>query len=240
MRRGAVLAAAVMAALLVAGCETTQQESAKIGRELGHQSADTSQRSLGHSSSAVRVTQRALISAGGSSAVALELTNTTSQAQVAFPVLIAVADAAGHSVYANDTKGIEPSLQQFALLGAHASAWWVDNEVLASAPHSVSVRIGASTAAAPATLPKITTAKVSASASFPGPHVSATVTNGSKVAQTQLAVYAVILKSGRAVGAGRAVVATLAPGASTQVLIPVIGAINGRTIVLSAAPSSLH
>ena len=39
----------------------------------------------------------------------------------------------------------------------HASAWWVDNEVLASAPHSVSVRIGASTAAAPATLPKITT-----------------------------------------------------------------------------------
>jgi hypothetical protein len=239
-RRGAALAAAAMLLLSVAGCETTQQESAKIGRELGKQSAITGQTSLGRASGAVRVTRTVLLSAGGSTAVALELTNTSAQAQVAFPVLIDVANAAGKSVYRNDTEGIEASLQQLALLAPHASAWWVDNEVLASAPKSVSAKIGASTQTAPPALPQIATSAVSASSSFPGPHVSATVTNRSKVAQSELAVYAVILNGATPVGAGRAVVAALAAGASTQVLIPVVGAIDGRTIALTAAPTKLR
>ena len=200
-RRGAALAAAAMLLVSVAGCETTQQQSAKIGRALGKQSAIAAQTSLGRASGAVRVTRKVLLSAGGSAAVALELTNASAQAQVAFPVLIDVANAAGKSVYRNDTEGIEPSLQQLALLAPHASAWWVDNEVLASAPKSVSAKIGAS---------------------------------------TQTALYAVILKGAAPVGAGRAVVASLAAGASTQVLIPVVGAIDGRTIALTAAPTRLH
>jgi len=239
-RRGAALAAAAALLVSVAGCETTQEQSAKIGRELGKQSAITGQTSLGRASTAVRVKEKVLIDAGGSTAVALELTNTSAQAQVGFPVLIDVADAAGKSVYENDTKGIEPSLQQLALLAPNSTAWWVDNEVLASAPKTVSARVGASTIGAPASIPQITTSKASASASFPGPHVSATVTNRSKLTQTELAVYAVILKGTQAVGAGRAVVASLPAGASTQVLIPVVGAIDGSTIALTAAPTTLH
>jgi hypothetical protein len=239
-RRGAAFAAAAVLLLSVAGCETTQEQSAKIGRELGKQNAITGQTSLGRANTDVHVTQKVLLGAGDSAAVALELTNTSAQAQVAFPILIDVANAAGKSVYENNTKGIDPSLQQLALLSPHASVWWVDNEVLASAAKSVSARIGASTSAAPASIPLITTSQASASASFPGPHVSATVTNRSKLAQSQLAVYAVILKGSAAVGAGRAVIASLAPGASTQILIPVIGAIDGRTIALTSAPTTLR
>ena len=239
-RRGAALAAVATLLVSLAGCETTQEQSAKIGRELGKQSAVAGQTSLGRTSTAVRITQKVLLSSGGTTAVALQLTNTSAQAQVGFPVLIDVSDAAGKSVYRNDTKGIEPSLQQLALLAPHASAWWVDNEVLASAPTSVSARIGSSDAAAPSTIPQITTAKASASASFPGPHVSATVTNRSKFSQSALAVYAVVINGSKVVGAGRAVVATLAPGASAQVVIPVVGAIDGRTIVLTTPPTTLH
>ncbi|HEY1776314.1 MAG TPA: hypothetical protein VGG41_09170 [Solirubrobacteraceae bacterium] len=239
-RRGAALAAAATLLLSVAGCETTQEQSAKIGRALGKQSAVTSQTSLGSASRAVHVKSTVVISSGGSGAVAVELTNTSAHAQVDFPILINVADAAGKSVYENNTKGIEPSLQQLTLLAPHATTWWVDNEVLATAPKTVTARVGASQDSAPASIPQITTSKASASASFPGPHVSATVTNRSKLAQRQLAVYAVILKGGRAVGAGRAVVASLAAGASTQVLIPVIGAISGSTIALTSAPTTLH
>jgi hypothetical protein len=241
MRRAAATIAALAAIVLgVAGCETTQSESAKIGRKLGHQSAVAGQTSLGSASRAVVVKRKVLLSAGGSSAVALELVNDSAQAQVAFPVLIDVTDAAGKSVYRNNTKGIEPSLQQLALLPPHSSAWWVDNEVLASVPRSVSAQIGSSTATAPASLPQLQTSGVSASASFPGPHVSATVANQSMVAQSELAVYAVILKGTALVGAGRAVIASLAAGTSTQVLIPVIGTIDGRTIVLTTEPSQLH
>ncbi len=239
-RRGAVFAAAAALLLSVAGCETTQEQSAKIGRELGKQSAITGQTSLGRANTAVRVTAKVLIAAGGSTAVALELTNTSAQAQVSFPILVDVADAAGKSVYENNTEGIEPSLQKLALLAPHSSAWWVDNEVLASAPKTVSARVGASTGTAPASLPQITTSQASASSSFPGPHVSATVTNRSKLPQSELAVYAVILKGAAPVGAGRAVIASLEPGASTQILIPVIGAIDGTTIALTSAPTTLQ
>jgi hypothetical protein len=239
-RRGAAFAAAAAVLLSVAGCETTQEQSAKIGRALGKQSAIAGQTSLGSASRAVRVRTKVLISSGGSTAVALELTNTSAQAQVGFPILIDVADGAGKSVYKNNTSGIEPSLQQLALLAPHATVWWVDNEVLATAPKSVSAQIGASKASAPASIPQIETSRASASASFPGPHVSATVTNRSELAQSELAVYAVILKGGQAVGAGRAVIASLAPGTSTQVLIPVIGAIAGGTIALTSAPTTLH
>jgi hypothetical protein len=239
-RRGAAFAAAATLLLSVAGCETTQQQSAKIGRELGKQNAITGQTSLGSASRAVRVRSKVVISSGGSTAVALELTNTSAQTQVGFPILIDVADAAGKSVYENNTNGIESSLQELALLAPHATVWWVDNEVLATAPKTVSARVGASKASAPASIPQITTSKASASASFPGRHVSATVTNRSKLAQSELAVYAVILMGGQAVGAGRSVIASLGPGASTQVLIPMIGAIDGSTIALTAAPTTLH
>jgi hypothetical protein len=241
MRRAAATVAALAATVLgAAGCETTQSESAKIGRALGHQSAVAGQTSLGSASRAVRVERKVLLSAGGSSAVALELVNTSAQGQVAFPVLIDVANAAGKSVYRNDIKGIEPSLQQLALLAPHASAWWVDNEVLANGAQSVSAQIGSSSTSAPAALPQLSTTGVSASASFPGPHVSATIENRSKVAQRELAVYAVIIKGTAVVGAGRGVIAQLPPGGRAQVLIPVIGAIDGKTIALTAEPSQLH
>ncbi|HEX4033941.1 MAG TPA: hypothetical protein VHX66_05815 [Solirubrobacteraceae bacterium] len=238
MRRAVALAAA--AALLASGCETTQELSARIGRSLGHQSAVAATLKLGAANRQVRVLRSVLLGAAGQSAVAVELSNPAAHAQAAFPVLIAVKNAGGETVYRNDSGGIEPSLQHLALLPAHSTGWWVDNEVLATAPTSVSVAVGASAAAAPSAPPVIATGAVSASASFPGPHVSATVSNRSAIAQRQLAVYVVILHGKSVVGAGRAIVTALGAHASTNVVIPVIGSVDGHTISLTAAPEQLH
>jgi hypothetical protein len=238
-RRGGALAAAAALLLCASGCETTQELSAKIGRKLGHQSSITGTAKLGAVNTAVRVVRKVLLSSGGQSAVALQLVNTSATAQVAFPVVIDVTDAAGHTVYTNNTAGLEASLQTLALLAPHASAWWVDNEVLGAAPTGVAVKLGSSTASAPTTTPAIATSAVSASASFPGPHVAATVANRSSVAQSELAVYAVILKGDTVVGAGRGVVVSLAARASAQLVIPIVGSIDGRTISLTAAPADL-
>lgn len=240
IRPAAALAATVAIVLGASGCETTQELSAKIGRRLGHQNALAGTTKLGATSRDVRVTRLALVSSGGQSAVALELTNTSAQAQANFPVLINVLDAAGRSVYRNNTKGNEASLQQFALLPAHATAWWVDDQILASGgvPKTVAAEIGAATGAAvAAAADEIATSGVSASDSFPGPHVDATVENRSAPAQTELPVYAVALKGGQVVGAGRGVVASLARGASSTVEIPMIGSVDGSTILLTAAPT---
>jgi hypothetical protein len=242
IRAAAALAAATTIAVGAAGCETTQELSAKIGRKLGHQSAVAGTTKLGAVNRDVRVLRTAVLSGGGETAVAVELTNTGSQTQTDFPVLLDVLDAAGRTVYRNDTQGIEPSLQQLALLPAHATAWWVDNDLLASGgvPKSVRAAIGASTRSAPASVPTIVTKGVSSSNSFPGPHVSVTVENRSTVAQTQLPVYAVALAGGRVVGAGRGIVPALAAGTGAQVLVPIVGTVSGSTISLTIPPTGLR
>jgi hypothetical protein len=242
IRAAAALAAAATIAIGVSACETTQQLSAKIARKLGHQSAIAGTTKLGAVNRDVRVSATALVSSSGETAVAVELTNSGSQTQTDFPVLLDVLDASGRSVYRNDTKGIEPAIQQLALLPARATAWWVDNDLLASGgvPKTVTVAVGASTAGPPASVPAIATRDVGASDSFPGPHVSVTVENRSAVAQSQLPVYAVALRGGRVVGAGRGVVPELAAGASAQVLVPIVGAVSGSTISLTIPPTGLR
>ncbi len=238
----AALAAAGLLVVGATGCETTQELSAKIARTLGHQSAIAGTTRRGAANHDVRIEQKVVLTAGGQSAVALKLANTSARTQTAFPVLIDVLDAKGATIYRNNAKGIEPSIQQLALLAPHATAWWVDNEVLATGglPSSVTCQLGASTATAPSAVPQITTQRVSASDSFPGPHVSVTVHNRSTIAQSQLPVYAVALKGAHVVGAGRAIVPSLAAAASAQVQIPIVGRVDKTTILLTVAPTALR
>ena len=69
----------------------------------------------------------------------MQLTNRGASAQTDVPVTLEVRDAKGASVYRNDTKGIEASLQQIAELPAHATLWWVDDQILATAVPSAVV-----------------------------------------------------------------------------------------------------
>ena len=240
MRPAAAAFAAGLIVLGASGCETTQQQSAKIARTLGHQSAIAGTTRLGAANRDVRIEQAVLLTAAGQSAVALKLTNTSTRTQTDFPVLIEVLDAKGSAVYRNNTSGIEPSIQEFALLAPHATAWWVDNEVLASGgvPKTATGQLGAATAPAPGAVPSITTEAVSASDSFPGPHVSVTVRNRSTIAQRQLPVYAVARRGGRVVGAGRGIIPSLAPGAGAQVQVPMVGSVSESTISLTVPPTA--
>jgi hypothetical protein len=240
MKPAAAAFAAGLIVLGASGCETTQEQSAKIARTLGRQSAIAGTTRLGAANRDVRIEQEVLLTAGGQSAVALKLTNTSARTQADFPVLIEVLDAKGRAVYRNNTSGIEPSIQQFALLGPHATAWWVDNEVLASGgvPKTAAGRLGAATAQPPTTVPLLTTQGVSASDSFPGPHVSVTVRNRSTIAQRQVPVYAVALKGAQVVGAGRGIIPSLAPGAGASVEVPMVGSVSGSTIALTVPPTA--
>jgi len=232
--RAAALAAA---ALLAGGCETTQQLSARIGRQLGHQSAITGTVGIGAASRVVRVL-RAVLVGGRPAAVALELRNESSHALARLPLLVDVRDAKGASVYRNDTKGIDSSLQQLAHVAPGATVWWVDNEVLAAGgvPASVTAQVGAATASAAATAPLLAARAVSTSDSFPGPHIDATLVNASPIAASHVTVYAIALRGGRVVGAGRGIAATVAAHARAPVEVAMTGAVSGTTVALTLAP----
>lgn len=234
-------------ALTLSACESTETESARLGREGAKLIAGAGTLGTGGANPDVHVAQAALVQGSGRTAAAVRLVNTGAGAQLDVPVLIDVLSPRGASLYRNDIQGLEPSLQQMALLPAHASAWWVDDQVLASgAPSSVNVRVGAA---------KLTATKAVVSGGAPqvqvsgatlgsqelvGPYVDASVVNRSGVTQHNMPVFAVALRGARVVAAGRALVPSLAAsGAASRASfrLYLVGSPAGARIELTAAPA---
>jgi hypothetical protein len=241
MRPARAIVPALLLAALLAGCETTEQKSAAIAKRLAGQTARTTTVRLGHANTTVRVDASVLVHGNGTTAAAVELTNTAATPQADLPILIDVSNAAGKSVYRNNTAGIEPSLQALSLLPAHATVWWVDDQVLAtsaSAAH-LTVSVGRARASAPTALPAFSTHDVTSTTNFLGPLVAGTVQNSSNVAQTELALYAVAVRGGQVLAAGRGVVASLPASASAHFSISLAGNPHGAPVELTIAPPDL-
>jgi hypothetical protein len=258
-------------ALAASGCESTESESARLGREGAKLIASAGTVGLGVTNGAVRVGQVALVQSSGRIATAVELTDTAAFPQVSVPVLIDVRDPKGTSVYRNDIQGLEPSLQEMPLLRAHQQAWWVDDQVLAlGTPRSVQVRVGAAKGAliagaghgaaksglsagagdttataagsyaAAASSAGVQVSGVSLGNGIAGPYLNGTVLNHTGVAQRNMPIFAVGLRGGRVVAAGRALVPSLpvsTNGHATSFRIYLVGSPAGAHIELTTAPT---
>jgi hypothetical protein len=255
-----LLATAVFGALALglSACESTESESAKLGREGAKLIAGAGTVGLGASNSQVHVGQVALVQGSGRVAAAVQLTNTGAAPQVNVPVLIDVRGAKGASLYRNNTQGLEPSLQAMPLLEAHRPAWWVDDQVLAAgALSSVQVRVGVSRASSaganvrPGKTGSLPAVPIASSAvqvkvvglgdeGLAGPYMTGTVVNRSGVAQHNMPIFAVALRGGRVVAAGRALVPSLSASPSarpTSFRIYFVGSPAGAHIELTPAPA---
>jgi hypothetical protein len=240
-RRGAALAAAV-AAIALSGCESTEQESAKIAKRLGHQKADAQVTQLSGANADVRVDKAQIVRSSSGTAAALELTNTAPAAQADVPILITVKDAAGAAVYSNNTAGDSSPSGELSLLPAHATVWWVDSSVLASggSPVSVTAEIGKPEVAAPAEAAALSASKLGSGSNFVGPYIQGTALNASATAQSDVTVYVVAVAGGRVVAAGQSLLPTLAAHGSGAFQVNVIGALKGATPAATIAPAHLR
>ena len=138
MSRAVLLCLLVAAVpLVLSACESTADRSARIAGE-GRRKIQATGRLEIRPNGDVRAGRAAVVrGAGGAVAAAVELRNHSGRAQADVPVLIDVRDARGASVYRNDTVGLQPELQRLALVRGHASAWWVNDQLLgARAPRS--------------------------------------------------------------------------------------------------------
>jgi hypothetical protein len=210
LKRALVVAGCGVLTVTVSACESTEQESAKIGKQ-EQASASAGTLELGGSNHSVRVSDLTLVSAGGRQAVAALLTSSSSATQGNLPVLVNVTGKGGKVLYTNGTAGLEASLQHLGLLKAHQRAWWVDDQVLiSSAEHKTTAKLEVGSGS-----------KVSGSPS------------GS------IATTGVHIEDGRVVAAGRSVVASLPAhqGASAPFQAFLVGNPAGAKIELSAVPA---
>jgi hypothetical protein len=240
------LAALVLAALALTGCESNQQRSAKLEKAAKQRErqaelhAQAAQRGLAitHPSKVVKVIATAVVHDSEGAAAVLTLRNTSSSTLRDVPIQITVKDAAGASVYTNATPGLSPSLVSVSLLPAHGALTWIDDQVQGTGtPASVSAKVGQASPASGA-VPTLTVqgahlAEGSASGA------EGAVVNDSGVSQQELIVYAVARRAGRIVAAGRAVLAQAPSGASTPFQIFLVGDPRGATLEVSAPATTL-
>jgi len=225
----------------LAACDSTQQESEKIGREGKQLAAGPAALSLGAANHDVRTSDVTLLSSGGRTAVAARLTSTSSRAQAGLPVLVTVTGKGGKVLYSNQQGELESSLQRLALLPAGASVWWVDDQVLTSqTARGVRVRVGTGSSVASGAQASVTVRSVQLSEQGGIGVVSATVVNGSGKEQGKVPVFAVAVRGARVVAAGRAVVGALPArrGATASVQVFLVGSAAGAKLELTAVPTA--
>ncbi|HEY2216583.1 MAG TPA: hypothetical protein VGH21_03745 [Solirubrobacteraceae bacterium] len=240
LKRALVVVGCGALTMTFAACESTESESAKIERQaVLAREHEPGALKIGTPSRAVHASNVTLLGGGGRGAVALRLTSSAPRAQANVPVLVEVKGKAGKLLYSNQPGGTDTKLQHIALLAPHASAWWVDDQVLINQPSSsVTVRVGSGKNA------KASDASVSVGhvvAAPAGATVSGELVNHAHRAQRNVSVYAVALRRGKVVAAGRALVATLAAagkGSSARFEIPFVGNAAGAKIELTAVSAA--
>jgi hypothetical protein len=240
LRRGLLVLSCGLLAGTVAACQSTEQESARIARQSGHADAAPAALRLGARSRTVRASSVTLVRGEGRLAVAARLTNSSHRSERAVPILLTVVGRGARPLYSNATGGLEDSLQRVALLRAHQSAWWVDDQVLTSQPATTArVRIGAGKPAH-GVLPAPTVRSVHVGSQAGIATVAGRLVNRSPRPAGKLPVFAVALRGGHVVAAGRAVVGALAAGvgASAPFQIVLVGSPAGAKIELTAMPGS--
>jgi hypothetical protein len=236
-------AALALAGLALTGCETTQEKSARLERVALHRSGANPLGSAGlkiaRASTTIRVLSAGVVHSSEGAAVAVTLRNDGAVAQRQVPLLISVHDAHGKVLYSNSAPGLSPSLVSAALVPAHGTASWVDDQIqIEGIPSGVSAKVGEGSPVR-GRVPEIA---IGAHRLLQEPggiaSVTGSVANRSAVTQRELVVTAIATRGGKVVGAGRAVLTGLAGGASGPFQIFLVGS-AGTGLSLDAPPSTL-
>ncbi len=229
----------VLAAVALCGCETTAEKSAKLERQAKHVTPSDKGLSIARESTAVKVLATAVVHGSERAAAIVTLQNRSALQLRGVPIAITVRDAHGATLFQNNAPGLEPALVSVPSIAPHATAVWVDDQLPAGGvPASVSAKVGEapSVSGAPGAL-AVTGARIGEDPAN-GVVATGTVTNRSRIAQSSLVLFAVARRGGTIVGAGRAVVAELAPGASAPFQASLVGQALGARLEVSAPPAS--
>jgi hypothetical protein len=225
--------ALVLAGLALSGCESTQEESAKLEKTAKHVTLAHIGLSITRASTQVNVSAAIVVRDSEGAAAAVTVRNSTSHALRSVPIAITIKDAHGQTLSQNNAPGLEAALTSISSLPAHGSVTWVDDQISSSGePASVSALVGeAPNASVPEPQIEVDGLRLGEASSG---EASGTVRNRSRVAQQKLVVYVIARRAGRIVAAGRAVLPEAAAGASVPFQAFLVGTPHGATLQASA------
>lgn len=234
--------ALALACLALAGCESTQEKSAKLEREARRQkrALAADELKITRPSAVIKVLSAEILSDSEGSAVVVTVRNTSATPQAEVPLAFTVHGTGGTTVASNATPGLARSLTSIPLVGAHEEATWIDDQVQpTSAPSSATAEAGEGTPLR-STPPRVLVTSHTVAEEGGVATVQGTVANRSPIPQREVVIDAVASAGGRPVAAGRAVLASLGANSSSSFQIFLLGsAAKGATIAVTTAPTTV-
>jgi uncharacterized protein GlcG (DUF336 family) len=233
---------ALLVALCLCGCESSQEKSARLKRQAHRAVAAQQGLVVRKSDPNVKVLSALAVHSANGTAAVVTLRNESARTLRDVPVALTVFDAHGAVLFQNNAPGLAPSLTSIALLKAHGEATWIDDQIQASGtPARVSVRVGVGEAqSAAGALPSLSIAGMH---TFEDPAsglgVEGSLVNRSTLTQQDLVVFVVARRGGRIVAVGRAVLPEAAAGQSTSFQVFLIGSPKGAKLEASAPATTL-
>jgi hypothetical protein len=232
---------ALVALAALAGCESSQDKSARLAKQ-GGKAFTRKGLDVKRLNPNVKVVSATVLQDRNGAATVVELRNTAPTALVNVPVSIDVLAANRKTVFKNDAAGLEPSLVSAPVLSPNADLAWVNDQVTPTAPaKSVDVKIGPAPGKAPAKLPQLDVgAPTLKNDPISGMVASGAVTNRSQIEQTALIIYCVARRGTKVVAAGRSEIQRLKPGKKLFYHVYFIGDPSGARLSVAAPPTVLQ
>jgi hypothetical protein len=227
----------VVAVVPLAGCTTTQERSAELAKNAS-KAAAAKRFNVGRTSRVLKAASITTLKGDGANTVVVKVENRSTDPQVMTPIGVDLYDAKKASIYTNRIDGLDAALNNIPL-AEPGTSWWVNNQLPGATAARTRVRIG-TPKAPPTEIPKLEVSSVELTEDAGTKVARGKVTNLSTVAQLRLTVFAVAVKDGRVVAAGRAVIEKVGPKGSKRQPFNVYltGDPTGAKLEVSAPPST--
>jgi hypothetical protein len=240
VRRLLALPLVALAALALAGCESSFEKADKIRAAAG-EAAKAESVQVEQAAGVEAETLAVIPSADGlMAAVVIRITAKGAGGALLWaPIEVRLLDAAGAEVGTNNTPGADPTLVHLPSLLDGGETLYVNDQIAVTGePVTAEVVIGGTPVAATvAKRLEIANPTVTEDPSF-GTTWTATVTNRTAVRQEQVIVQALLRDGETVVGAGISIVAGLDPGASADVTGFFTGGQTGELEVFAPASNA--
>jgi hypothetical protein len=231
-----VVVAAGAALTVLAGCESSQDQAAKLtasSTTVQAKAPAEAKRSAGGGT--LKVVSASLIQGAHGDAIAVQLVNEGSQNQTLAPISVKVADANGTSVYSNHGSGFASSLKQVPNVPPGGAAWWVASGVrVPAAGKSVKASVTTSQSKHSGVSLDVSDLRVG-----PDPHggidALGQVVSKSRASLANVIVASVATKGDRAIAAGSASIGSVPSRGRKNFRIKLVGDPSGGVLVATAA-----
>lgn len=236
-RRMSLGLAGAVAASGLAGCVTTQEKNSWLLLRDARTLASEGSVRVRVENRSLRVNRVELVRGPRSGALVVSIDNTGTRPLSDLPISVGLIGHGGTRTYLNDRAGISYWDSHVPAVGAGETISWVlpyAGKDVAGRPFAligVPSRPPSTTVAA---LPRITAARV---AERSADRLQVRLSNDSTLPQYGLQVYAVALRNGNAVGAGRAALSELTSSGKATVGLTLVGGHTGAQVQLYVPPT---